>query len=121
MMDEVKALRQCHNFPDDLILNMDETPIDFDVPRSSIVTKKGAREIRIQGTKGGKKRETYIVSCSAVGQILKRMVIFKGKTKRALKKVTHRDGDIAVTFQAKAWMDQVVMRKWIKDILIPHT
>ena len=62
-----------------------------------------------------------MVPCSAAGQILKRMVIFKGKTKRSLKKVTHRDSYIAVTFQAKAWMDQVVIRKWIKDILIPHT
>ena len=57
-MDEVKALLQCHNFPDDLILNMDETSIDFDMPRSSIVAKKDAREVCIRGTKGGKKQET---------------------------------------------------------------
>lgn len=43
--------------------------------------------------------------------MLEPMVIFKGKTKRSIKKVTHRDCDIAVTFQAKAWMDQVDMRK----------
>ena len=53
--------------------------------------------------------------------MLKPMVIFKGTTKRSLKKVKQRDGDIAMTFQVKAWTDQVVMRKWIKDVLIPHT
>ena len=49
------------------------------------------------------------------------MVIFKGTTKRSLKKVKQRDSDIAMTFQVKAWMDQVVIRKGIKDVLIPHT
>ena len=37
--------------------------------------------------------------------MLKPMVIFKGKTKRFLKEVTHRNSNISVTFQAKAWMD----------------
>ena len=64
-MDEVKALRQRHHFPDDLILNMDETPIFFDMPRSSTVTKKGAKEIHIRGTKGGKKWVTYVVMFSS--------------------------------------------------------
>ena len=58
-MDEVKALLQCHNFPDDLILNMDETSIDFDMPRSSIVTKKDAREVCIRGTKERNRRHMW--------------------------------------------------------------
>ena len=98
LMDEVKTLRQHHNFPDDLIINMDETPIYFDMPRSSTVSKKGAREVLIRGTKGGKTRVTYVVSCTAAGQMLKPMVIFKGKMKRCIK-MKERTIDIAVTYQ----------------------
>lgn len=121
MMEEVKTLTERHNFPDDLIINMDESPIYFDIPRSSTVNKKSAREVRIRGTKGGKKLVTYVVSCTAAGQVLKPIVIFQGKTKRCIKKMKERASDIAVTYQAKAWMDHVVMRKWVKEILIPHT
>jgi hypothetical protein len=120
-IDEVKTFREQHNFPDNLIINMDETPIFFDMPRSSTVTGKGAKEVRIRGTKGGKKRVTYVVSCSAAGEMLKPMVIFKGKTKQTLKNTKQRERDVLVTFQAKGWMDQGIMRKWIKSILTPHT
>ena len=59
---------------------MDETPICFDMPRAQTIAKTGAREVRVRGTKGGKKRVTFVVMCSAAGQMLKPMVIFKGKT-----------------------------------------
>ena len=35
---------------------MDETPIVFDMQNSSTVTRKGEREVLVQGTKGGNKR-----------------------------------------------------------------
>ena len=62
-----------------------------------------------------------MVSCSAAGEMLKPMVIFKGTTKQTLKNTKQRERDVLVTFQAKGWMDQGIMRKWIKSILTPHT
>ena len=35
---------------------MDETPIVFDMQNSWMVTRKGEREVLVQGTKGGNKR-----------------------------------------------------------------
>lgn len=43
--------------------------------------------------------------------MLKPMVIFKGTTKRSLKKVKQRESDIAITFLVKVRIDQVVMQK----------
>ena len=102
-MDEVKTMRQRQNYPDDFIINMDDTPIYFDMPRSSTVSKKGAREVHIQGTKGGKTWVTYVVSCTAAGQKLKSMVFFKGKTKRCIKKMKEWTSDIALTKQRHGW------------------
>lgn len=62
LMDEVKVLRQQHNFPDDLILNMNETPIYFDMPRSSTVTKKGAKEVHNQ-LRHQRREETGGIHC----------------------------------------------------------
>ena len=76
-MDDVNTLRERHNFPNDRIINMEKTPMYFDMPRSSTITRKGDTEVRIRGTIGGKKRVMYVISCSAAGQMLKPMVIFK--------------------------------------------
>jgi hypothetical protein len=100
---------------------MDETPIFFDMPHNCTVTMRGAKEVRIRGTKGGKQWITYVVTCSGSGQMLKPKVIFRGKTSRVLKTVKPRDSEICVTVQPKAWMDQDMMRKWIKYVLLPYT
>ena len=81
-MQDIKALRESHKFPDNLIINMNETPIFFDMQRAQTIAKTGVHEVRVRGTKGGKKRVvelTFVVTCSAAGQILKPLVIFKGK------------------------------------------
>ena len=46
-MDEVKIFWQQHNFTDDLIINIDEMPTYFDMPWSSTIIKKGAKEVCI--------------------------------------------------------------------------
>ena len=101
LMAEVKTLRERHNFPVTLIIKMDETPIYFDMPRSITVSKKDAKEVGIRGTKGGKKRVTYVVFCTAAGQMLKPMVIFKGTTTRFIKKTQKGASDIVITFQKR--------------------
>ena len=121
MMDKVKTLRECHNFPDDVIVNMDETPIFFDMQRAYTVHRKGSREVSIRGTKGGKKRVTFVVSCAASGKMLKPMIIFKGKTARTVRDVDHRSSEVFVTHQDKSWMDKSLMLRWVEDVLLKHT
>ena len=121
LLDEVKILRERHNFSDELIINMDETPVFFDMPRQHTIHTTGAKEVRVSGTKGGKRRITYVVSCTASGQMLKPMVIFKGKTKRSISKIAHSKGMIFVTFQQKAWMDENLMQQWIKEVLLKYS
>ena len=115
MMDKVKTLRERHNFPDDLIVNMDETPIFFDMQRAYTVHQKGSRE------EGGKKRVTFVVSCAASSKMLEPMIIFKGKTARAVRDVDHRSSEVFVTHQDKSWMDESLMLRWVKDVLLKHT
>lgn len=55
LMDDVKTLRERHNFPDDLIINMNGTLVYFDMPRSSTITRNGATEVQLRVIKGEKK------------------------------------------------------------------
>ena len=67
-MGDAKALRERHRFDENLIIYMDETPIFFDMHHSQTVSRKGVREVRVTGTKGGKKHITFVVTCTAGGQ-----------------------------------------------------
>ena len=83
-MQDVKALRESHICPDHLIMNMNETRIHFDMPKTHTIAKTGACEVRVRGAKDGQKRVTFVVMCSAAGQMLNPMVIFKRRTAHSL-------------------------------------
>ena len=49
-MNNIKVLRETHKFPDTQVINMDETPLYFDMPGSTTVNKKGCREVHVRST-----------------------------------------------------------------------
>lgn len=59
-ISNIKVLRETHTFPKSLIINMDETPVYYDMPASTTVNKKGCREVRIRSTGTEKRRFTVI-------------------------------------------------------------
>jgi hypothetical protein len=96
---------------------MDETPVYLDLLPSKIVDKKGKKTISVRTTASEKNRVTATLCCTAFGKMLTLFVIFKGKTKRALKKINVPQG-IARSTQAKAWMDEERMLEWIKKSMV---
>ena len=118
---DVKALRMQHNFVDDLIINMDETPVCFDMASNSTIAKKGSREVIIRGTGAHKRRFTVTLTCTASGKMLQPFVTFKAKTQRILKKIPIKECNVIVTTQPKGWMDHKLMLTWIRKVLVQHT
>ena len=89
------------------------------VPRNTIDVKE-KKTIRVRTTKSEKKRITAVLTCTASGQMLPPMVIFKGTTPRCVKGVSGTSGGI-VSFQQKAWVDEQQMLKWIREVWVKHT
>ena len=56
---------------------------------------------------------TAVLSCSATGDMLPPMIIFKGKTSRSIADVTNKNGAI-VAYQDKAWMDEDTMKQYTR-------
>ena len=117
-MKNVKKLREMHHFPDTMVINMDETPMHFDMPGSHTVHKKGCREVRIRSTGAEKCRLTVILACIAAGDILPPMAIFKRK--RALKNL-HIPAGFVVNVQPKGWNDSELTKVWIQKVLYQYT
>ena len=109
--------REEDEFDDNLIINMDETPVYFDLVPGKTVNEKGAKSVLIRRTGNEKRHFTVVLAVSANGHVLPPMIIFKGK--RALKFDFPKDW--IVTVQEKGWMDGELMLRWIRDIYLKFT
>ena len=65
--------------------NMDETPMNFDMPPNRTVNSKWSKTVLIKTTGHEKTRFTVVLACMADGTKLKPMVVFKRKTMPKLK------------------------------------
>ena len=63
------------------IVNMDETPVWFDMPSTRTINTRGEKTVSITTTGHEKSHFTVVLSCLADGTKLKPMIIFKRKTK----------------------------------------
>lgn len=81
------------------------------------IAKKGSKEVRVRSTGAEKKRITVALPCTGDGKMLPALAIFKGK--RQLKFSTPLA--VKTTVQAKAWMDEDVMKRWFKGVIVPYT
>ena len=116
----VRYVRENGDFPYQVVANMDETPVFFDLVPSKTVDVRGKKSIRVRTTKSEKKHITAVLSCVATGEMLPPMIIFKGKTTRSIHGVKS-NGRAVITYQQKAWMDEDVMKQWITKVWIVYT
>ena len=85
LLADINALQTQHQFPKDLILNMDETPVCFDMASNSTVAKKESREVIIRSTGALKRCFTVTLTCTASGKMIQPFMTLKAKTQHILK------------------------------------
>ena len=72
-------------------------------------------ELALRTTGSEKRHITVVLSCTASGDLLPPMIIFKGKTERCIKGLKGTLG-VMIAYQEKAWMDGELMLKWIDSV-----
>ena len=88
--------------------NMDEMPMNFDMPPNRTVNSKGSKTVLIKTTGHEKTRFTVVLACMAHGTKLKPMVVFKRKTMPKLK----FPAGVVVHVHPKGWMDEDRVKLW---------
>ena len=68
-----------------LIINMDETPMFFDMVPEQMISKKGVKKVRVRSSGAQKKKLTVTLTCTGDGRMLPALAIFKGKRKLKFK------------------------------------
>ncbi|KAH1187031.1 hypothetical protein KIL84_019780 [Mauremys mutica] len=76
----VIQLQKKYDFEPSQIANMDEVPLNFDVPSNRTVDVKGIKTVAIKTSGHEKTHYTAVLSCCADGTKLPPMLIFKRKT-----------------------------------------
>ena len=109
----------------DRIVNIDETPIYFEMMSDKTVNKKGAKVISVETKGNEKKLISCVLACSAGGTKLIPALIFKGgrdgnlETRyRNLEVVKNKK--IVIYFQNNAWCDEYIFKRWVKDVYLVY-
>jgi transposase-like protein len=108
------------------VVIMDETNIDFDLASGTTLAGRGEQTIGY-ATKGSSARCTVLLGVTMGGEKLPPFIIYKGANtshsliKRewndleARQKFGYPEGQV-YTVQAKAWMDEQAMMKWVDEV-----
>ena len=113
-------LREFHDIPLHLCVNMDETGCYFEMSPKTTIHKKGDKHVNVKST-GNPNHCTVFLSVALDGSKLKPLVVFKGAADGTLsKKLGHLDQRNSYICQEKGYCDASVMSFWIKECLIPY-
>ena len=112
---QLQSIRMRTDVDYNMLGNMDEMPVYFDIVPGKTIEIKGEKTVKVRTTGSEKRHITIVLSCTASGDLLPPMIIFKGKTKRCIKGLKGTPG-VMIAYQEKAWMDGELMLKWIDSV-----
>lgn len=102
------------------ILNMDQTPVFFSMLPRTTLNESGARTVNVRTSTNSTMRVTVAVCVTASGEMLKPLLVFKGKPGgRIEREFNQYNKDGLYTVQEKAWMDEMIMKVWVEKFLKP--
>jgi hypothetical protein len=106
-----------------VVLNVDETKIDFNKTSGMILAKIGTRLVsgKINGHSG---RATVVLCVTMSGEKLPAFVIWKGVPngwiKRECQGPQYPHNNMKYAMQPKGWLDSDTYQKWVMEVVLPY-
>ena len=103
------------------IVNMDESPIFFNMVPKKKIAKRGKKTILIKTQNQEKVRISIILTISADGDKLKPLIIFKGKTGGLIEKNLSKNlyiiaNKYIICVNQNAWATDSIIKVWFNNI-----
>ena len=111
------AARKRVGYPSSRILNMDETPMRFELPSTRSLEFTGSRTVPVKTCRAEKQSFTVTLAIAADGTKLPPKFIFKEV--RCPRDLVVSES-LRVSFHKKGWMDEAGLKEWIRQCL-PQT
>ncbi|CAI7878390.1 unnamed protein product [Closterium sp. NIES-54] len=115
----VCQMRSLHDYPLDLILNEDQTPLFLEMPAERTLEMKGARTVHVRSAGYEKERVTVMLAVTASRLKLPPYVVFKRKTIPKVPIPAGKRSTVVVRAQDKGWMDESLVQDWITQVMVP--
>ncbi|KAJ8910668.1 hypothetical protein NQ315_011186 [Exocentrus adspersus] len=113
-VDELNLLNKPH-----LIFNCDETSFCSDPSKTKVVGAVGTKSMR-QISSAGRDNTTVLFCCSASGQKLPMLTVFKGKNIMETWMPGGPTDQTAFAASKKGWMDSIIFLNWFKKCFLPN-
>lgn len=119
-LEHYRRLKEFHNIPLNLIINMDETGCQFDMAPTRTLHMTGAKKVSIKATNSNNFC-TVFLAVSLSGVKLRPLVVFKGVPGGPTNLETRQyDSRNSYICQKNAFCDAIVMAYWVRECLVPH-
>ena len=116
---DIKNVVSLDEIPPELIINWDQTAIQYVPVGSWTMESEGAKKVEIAG-KDDKRQITAVLAGSMAGDLLPVQLVYQGKTSRCLPKVNFPE-DWHITYSASHWSNELTMKDYIQKIILPYT
>ena len=107
-----------YDIPDELIINVDQTPSKFVATDNVTMAAKGEKHISRAGA-SDKRAITVTLAETSDGEILPFQLIYTGKTKRSLPSVKFSKG-FCLAYNPKHWSNETETLRLIDEVLVPY-
>lgn len=115
---DIKVVVEMEEIPSDLIINWDQTGINY-VPVSQwTMDKKGSKRVEVVGITD-KRQITAVFAGSVSGHFLPIQLVYQGKTSKCLPKIDFPE-TWHITCTPNHWCNSDTMIDYIKKIIIPY-
>ena len=115
-LSDIKAVIEMEEIPPALVINWDQTGINY-VPISAwTMAKEGSKRVEISGI-NDKRQITGVYGCSMDGDFLPIQLVYQGKTPRCIPSFTF-PSDWHITFSHNHWCNESTVKDYIEKILI---
>ena len=115
---DIKSLVTMDEIPPDLIINFDQTGINY-VPISSwTMEKEGTKRVEVVA-KDDKRQMTAVFAGSLSGDFLPPQLIYEGKTNRCLP-CFQFPATWNITHTANHWSNEETMKEYIEVVILPY-
>ena len=117
-MHNICTLVQIYNIPDELIINIDQTPSKY-VPISNVtMTEKNSKHVRKQGA-DDKRAITLTLAETLSGDMLPFQMIYTSKTSRSLPTAKFPEGFLR-GFNKLHWSNEEETLRLLEEVISPY-
>ena len=115
---DIKSAVQIDEIPAQLIVNWDQTGINYIPVSNWTMEQAGSKRVEIVG-KDDKRQITALFGCTMSGDFLPPQLVYQGKTNRCLPWYTF-PSSWDITFTENHWCNKQTTHRYIVNILLPY-